>query len=99
MGPVISKAQQDRVLGFLERAQGATVLTGGESNGSRGFFVKPTAVEDVDHTDQFVHREDFGPVVTAQKFADDAEALAWSNAVCFCLTPSVSAPDSGCCPK
>src|SRR5947209_11545638 len=37
MGPVISKAQQERVLGFLERAKGATVLTGGESDGSRGF--------------------------------------------------------------
>src|SRR5262249_36413744 len=47
MGPVISKAQQDRVFGFLERAKGATVLTGGESNGSRGFFVKPTVVVDV----------------------------------------------------
>src|SRR5437016_10391305 len=34
MGPVISKDQQDRVFGFLERAKGATVLTGGESNGS-----------------------------------------------------------------
>src|SRR5436189_2088980 len=39
MGPVISKAQQERGLGFLERAGGATVLTGGGSNGSRGFFV------------------------------------------------------------
>src|SRR5712691_5842590 len=44
MGPVISHAQQERVLGFLERAKGATVLTGGDSNGSRGFFVKPTVV-------------------------------------------------------
>src|SRR6185437_1025013 len=41
MGPVISAAQQERVFGFLERAKGATVLTGGESNGDRGFFVKP----------------------------------------------------------
>jgi acyl-CoA reductase-like NAD-dependent aldehyde dehydrogenase len=47
MGPVISKSQQERVLGFLERAKKATVLTGGESNGSRGFFVKPTVVVDV----------------------------------------------------
>src|SRR5207248_8543426 len=44
MGPVISHAQQERVLGFLERAKGATVLTGGGSNGDRGFFVKPTVV-------------------------------------------------------
>ena len=39
MGPVISKSQQERVFGFLERASGAKVLTGGGSNGERGFFV------------------------------------------------------------
>src|SRR6059036_3528629 len=44
MGPVISKDQQDRVLGFLDRAKGAKVLTGGGSNGDRGFFVSPTVV-------------------------------------------------------
>src|SRR6059036_2889046 len=33
MGPVISKSQQERVLGFLDRAKGASVLTGGGSNG------------------------------------------------------------------
>ena len=47
MGPVISRAQQERVLGFLDRAKGATVLTGGGTNGDRGFFVKPTVVTDV----------------------------------------------------
>src|SRR5437899_1177973 len=36
MGPVISKAQQDRVLGFLDRAKGAKVLTGGGTKGGRG---------------------------------------------------------------
>src|SRR6478736_128807 len=38
MGPVISKDQQERVLGFLERAEGskATILTGGGTNGDRG---------------------------------------------------------------
>src|SRR5436305_4480248 len=40
MGPVISKAQEDRVLGFLERAKGATVLTGGGPIGVRGLLVK-----------------------------------------------------------
>src|SRR6478609_4707750 len=44
MGPVISKAQQERVFGFLDRVQGAQVLTGGDRNGDRGFFVKPTIV-------------------------------------------------------
>src|SRR5512133_2880051 len=51
MGPVISKDQQERVLGFLDRAKGAKVLTGGGTNGSRGFFVKPTVVTDVGQTD------------------------------------------------
>jgi 1-pyrroline dehydrogenase len=89
MGPVISKAQQDRVLGFLERAKGATVLTGGETNGSRGFFVQPTVVVDVGQEDEIVQREVFGPVVTVQKFAADDEAIAWANDVEYGLAASV----------
>ncbi|MBV8480327.1 MAG: aldehyde dehydrogenase family protein, partial [Actinobacteria bacterium] len=64
MGSVISEAQQERILGFLERAKGATVLTGGGTNGDRGFFVKPTVVVDVEQTDEIVQNEVFGPVVT-----------------------------------
>src|SRR5262245_22564854 len=56
MGPVISKAQQDRVFGFLERAKDATVLTGGGTNGNRGFFVNPTVVVDVGQEDEIVQR-------------------------------------------
>ena len=52
MGPVISKDQQERVVGFLERAEEskATILTGGDSNGDRGFFVKPTVVTESSRT-------------------------------------------------
>jgi acyl-CoA reductase-like NAD-dependent aldehyde dehydrogenase len=47
MGSVISRDQQARILGFLERAKGATVLTGGQATGTRGFFVEQTVVVDV----------------------------------------------------
>jgi 1-pyrroline dehydrogenase len=89
MGPVISKDQQDRVLGFLDRAKGAKVLTGGGTNGSRGFFVKPTIVTEVGQEDEIIQREVFGPVVTVQRFADDDQALAWANDVDYGLAASV----------
>ena len=96
MGPVISREQQERVLGFLDRLDGsATVVTGGGTVGDRGFFVRPTIVADVGQDAEIVQREVFGPVVTMQRFGSDDEALALANGTRYGLAASVFSQNLG----
>jgi acyl-CoA reductase-like NAD-dependent aldehyde dehydrogenase len=91
MGPLITRRQQERVLGFIERAADAkaTVLTGGEATRSRGFYIEPAVVVDVDQQAEIVQKEVFGPVVTVQRFSSDDEAIAQANDVTYGLAASV----------
>ena len=97
MGPVISAEQQERVLGFVERAVAgkATVVTGGDSVGDRGYFVAPTLVTDVAQDSEIVQNEVFGPVVTMQRFASDEQAVAMANDVRYGLAASVFSENVG----
>jgi betaine-aldehyde dehydrogenase len=67
----------------------AQVLVGGHRVGDDGFFFAPTVVDRVRQDDAVVQEETFGPVVTVQRFGDEAEALRLANGVAFGLAASV----------
>jgi acyl-CoA reductase-like NAD-dependent aldehyde dehydrogenase len=99
IGPLISQEQQQRVLGFVDRASeaGAEILAGGGSSSPTGWFVDPTIVGNVGQDAEIVRREVFGPVVTVQRFTDEAQALEWANGVEYGLSASVWSRDIGRC--
>lgn len=72
LGPVISRRQMDRVLGYVMagRRDGATVVTGGGQVGEAGYFVGPTVLVETRPGMSVVQEEIFGPVLCAMRFGD-----------------------------
>ena len=88
--PVNNKNQMSRVLGFLERTPAhAEIVVGGARQESNGFYITPTVVAGMKQTDEMIQQEIFGPVITVQRFSDEAQALQWANDVDYGLSSSV----------
>ena len=88
--PVNNATQCERVLGFIDRRpRHAEILVGGSRIGDRGFFIEPTIIANLEQSDELIQQEVFGPVITAQRFSDEAQALQLANDVEYGLAASV----------
>jgi phenylacetaldehyde dehydrogenase len=91
MGPLVSKEQQERVLGYIDsgRKGGAKVMTGGDAPSGQGYYVNPTVMANVRQDMPIVREEIFGPVLVAQRFDDLAEIAATANDSPYGLSASI----------
>jgi phenylacetaldehyde dehydrogenase len=97
MGPLVSKAQMERVLGYITigNREGARLVTGGrraEELGP-GYFVQPTVFADVDGKMSIAREEIFGPVLAAIPFEDEDDLVAKANDSIYGLVAGVWTSD------
>ncbi|WP_419919696.1 aldehyde dehydrogenase family protein [Candidatus Poriferisocius sp.] len=96
VGPVITEAHRDRVEGYIAggRAEGATVLAGGERPDRPGCFVAPTLLVDCTPGMRVVREEIFGPVVVVLAHDGDDHAVELANSSDYGLFSYVFAGDT-----
>jgi betaine-aldehyde dehydrogenase len=95
-GPVNNANQLARLEGFIERAPShANIVVGGKKVDRAGYFWSPTVVSDLKQDDEMIQNEIFGPVITVQKFTDEAQAISYANGVAYGLASSVWTSNHG----
>ncbi|GAB6256745.1 MULTISPECIES: L-glutamate gamma-semialdehyde dehydrogenase [Peribacillus] len=90
MGPVIDQAAYDKVMSYVEIGkEEGKIVTGGEGDNSKGFFIQPTIIADVDENARVMKEEIFGPVVAFCKAKDFNHAIEIANNTDYGLTGAV----------
>jgi acyl-CoA reductase-like NAD-dependent aldehyde dehydrogenase len=93
LGPLVSGAQRDTVLGYVQqgRQEGATLVAGGGRPAafSKGFFVEPTIFANVDNGMIVAQEEIFGPVLAIVPYDSEDEAVDLANASMYGLAGGV----------
>ena len=97
MGPLVSKLQRERVLGYIEKgkAEGARLVCGGgrPEHLPTGWFVEPTLFADVDNSMTIAQQEIFGPVLVVIPFDDDDDAVRLANESAYGLSGMITSGD------
>lgn len=94
-GPQVTKAQYERVLGYIEsgKTEGATLASGGvpykNVGEGKGFFIEPTVFTEVKDTMKIYREEIFGPFVVIASFKTEDEALRMANDTTYGLGSAV----------
>ncbi|PIA62274.1 hypothetical protein AQUCO_00200337v1 [Aquilegia coerulea] len=103
LGPVVSGGQYEKIMKFISTAksEGATVLCGGQrpQHLSKGFFIEPTIITDVDTSMQIWREEVFGPVLCVKKFRTEEEAIELANDTHYGLGAAVISKDLERCER
>ncbi|SDN23825.1 delta-1-pyrroline-5-carboxylate dehydrogenase [Fictibacillus solisalsi] len=87
MGPVIDQAAFNKIMSYIEIAKTeGKVVAGGEGDDSKGFFIQPTIVADVDEKARVMQEEIFGPVVAFCKARDFDHMMEIANNTEYGLT-------------